>query len=167
MRGVRPRLGRRFRTDPGSIPLVLTPRGPEENDAERRSALHSEAVEHPVITLDGPSQPPGRPQRSWIHSRRFVVAGGLAVAEVIAYLVLDPSRWLGIVVVGALLAGCIALSGRLKPGFGRDVVLIAALAQAMLIALPIMLGFVQLVLATFVVFLLIAVFVTIGLRFRR
>ena len=96
-----------------------------------------------------------------------MVAGGLAVAEVIVYLVLDPSRWLGIVVVGALLAGCIALSGRLKPGFGRNVVLVAALAQGMLIALPIMLGFVQLVFATFVVFLLIAVFVTIGLRFRR
>jgi hypothetical protein len=37
----------------------------------------------------------------------------------------------------------------------------------MLIALPILLGFVQLLFATFVVFLLIVVFVTIGLRFRR
>lgn len=125
------------------------------------------AVEHPVITLDDPSQPPGRQQRSSIHSRRFVIAGGIAVAEVIAYLVLDPSRWVGIVVVGALLAGCIALSGRLPPGLGRDLVLIAALAQAMLIALPILLGFVQLVFATVVVFLLIALFITIGLRFRR
>ena len=96
-----------------------------------------------------------------------MVAGGLAVAEVIAYLVLDPSRWIAIIVVGALLAGCIALSGRLKPGYARDLVLIAGLAQAMLIALPILLGFVQLVLATVVVLLLIAVFVTIGLRFRR
>jgi hypothetical protein len=96
-----------------------------------------------------------------------VVAGGLAVAEVIAYLVSDPSRWIAIIVVGALLAGCIALSGRLKPGLGRDIVLIAGLAQAMLIALPILLGFVQLLFATFVVFLLIVVFVTIGLRFRR
>ncbi len=125
------------------------------------------AVEHPVITLDGPSQPPGRPQRSWIQSRRLVIAGGLAIAEVVAYLVMDPSRWLAIVVVGALLAVCIALSGRLKPGFGRDLVLIAALAQAMLVALPILLGFVQLVFATVVVLLLIMVFVTIGLRFRR
>lgn len=124
-------------------------------------------VEHPVITLDGPSQPPGQPQRSWIHQRRFAIAGGLAVAEVIAYLVMDPSRWVGILVVGALLAGCIALSGRLPPGFGRDIVLIAALAQAMLIALPILLGFVQLLIATVVVFLLIALFIIIGLRFRR
>lgn len=136
-------------------------------DLRTASALQSGVVEHPVITLDGPSQPGGRPQKSWIHSRRFVVAGGLAVAEVIAYLVMDPSRWVGIVVVGALLAGCIALSGRIKPGLGRDLVLIAGLAQAMLIALPILLGFVQLVFATVVVFLLIAVFVTIGLRFRR
>jgi hypothetical protein len=124
-------------------------------------------VEHPVITLEDPLRPPGRPRQSWIHSRRFAIAGSVAVAEVIAYLVTDPSRWVAIVVVGALLAGFIALSGRLKPGLARDVVLIAALAQAMLIALPILLGFVQIVFATVLVFALIALFVTIGLRFRR
>lgn len=89
------------------------------------------------------------------------------MAEVIAYLIMDPSRWVAIILVGALLAGFIALSGRLKPGLWRDLALVAALAQAMLIALPILLGFVQLVLATIVVFALIAVFITIGLRFRR
>lgn len=110
---------------------------------------------------------PGRPQRSWIHTRRFVLAGSLAVAEVVAYLVMDPSRWVAIVIVGALLAGLITLSGRIKPSVARDVVLIGALAQAMVIALPILLGFVQLVLATIVVFVLIAIFIAIGLRFRR
>ena len=124
-------------------------------------------MEHPVITLDGSSSPTGRPQRSWIHTRRFTVAGVLAIAEVITYLVMDPSRWVAIILVGALLAGFIALSGRLKPGLARDLVLIAALAQAMLIALPILLGFVQLVFATVVVFALIALFIAIGLRFRR
>lgn len=122
---------------------------------------------HPVLTMDDPSQPPGRPRQPWIHSRRFVIAGTLAIAEVVAYLIMDPSRWVAIILVGAMLAGFIALSGRLKPGLSRDLVLVAALAQAMLIALPILLGFVQLVFATVVVFALIALFITIGLRFRR
>ncbi len=132
-----------------------------------RSALQSVAVEHPVITLDDPSRPPGRVRQPSIHSRRFAIAGGLALAEVVAYLAIDPSRWLAIVVVGVLLAACIALSGRIKPGLGRDLVVITGLAQGMVIALPLLLGFVQLVLAAVLVFVLIALFITIGLRFRR
>lgn len=136
-------------------------------DSSAVTALHSAMVEHPVITLDDPTQPPARSQRSWIHTRRFAIAGALAVVEVIAYLVMEPSRWFAIVVVGAALAGLIALSGRIKPGLTRDVVLIGALAQAMVIALPILVGFVQIVLATIVVFALIAIFIAIGLRFRH
>lgn len=96
-----------------------------------------------------------------------MIAAGIAVAEVVIYLLLDPSRWIGILVVGAILAACIALSGRIAPGVGRDLVLIAGLAQAMVIALPVLVGFVTLVAAALLVLLLIAVFVVIGLRFRR
>ncbi len=55
----------------------------------------------------------------------------------------------------------------MKPGVGRDLVLIAGLAQAMVIALPVLVGFVTLVVAALLVLLIIAVFVVIGLRFRR
>jgi len=96
-----------------------------------------------------------------------MIAAGIAVAEVVIYLLFDPSRWLGILLVGAILAACIALSGRMKPGVGRDLVLVAGLAQAMVIALPVLVGFVTLVVAAFLVLLIIAVFVVIGLRFRR
>lgn len=96
-----------------------------------------------------------------------MIAAGIAIAEVVIYLLLDPSRWLGILLVGAILAACIALSGRMKPGVGRDLVLIAGLAQAMVIALPVLVGFVTLVVAALLVVLVIAVFVVIGLRFRR
>jgi hypothetical protein len=96
-----------------------------------------------------------------------MIAAGIAVTEVVIYLLLDPSRWLGILFVGAILAACIALSGRVRPGVGRDLVLVAGLAQAMVIALPVLVGFVTLVAAAFLVLLLIAVFVVIGLRFRR
>ncbi len=96
-----------------------------------------------------------------------MIAAGIAIAEVVIYLLLDPSRWLGILLVGAILAACIALSGRMRPGVGRDLVLIAGLAQAMVIALPVLVGFVTLVVAALLVLLVIAVFVVIGLRFRR
>jgi hypothetical protein len=124
-------------------------------------------VNHPVITIEDPSGVPGRNGPSWLQGRRLMIAAGIAVAEVVIYLLLDPSRWLGILIVGAILAACIAVSGRMRPGVGRDLVLMAGLAQAMVIALPVLVGFVTLVLAAVVVLLVIAAFVVIGLRFRR
>lgn len=124
-------------------------------------------MNHPVITIEDPSGLPGRKGPNWLQGRRLMIAAGIAVAEVVIYLLLDPSRWIGILVVGAILAACIALSGRIAPGVGRDLVLIAGLAQAMVIALPVLVGFVTLVAAALLVLLLIAVFVVIGLRFRR
>lgn len=124
-------------------------------------------MNHPVITIEDPSGLPGRRGPNWLQGRRLMIAAGIAVAEVVIYLLLDPSRWIGILVVGAILAACIALSGRIAPGVGRDLVLIAGLAQAMVIALPVLVGFVTLVAAALLVLLLIAVFVVIGLRFRR
>lgn len=124
-------------------------------------------MEHPVITIHDPSRLPAGQGGSWLRGRRLVVASGLAVAEVLAYVIAEPSRWLAIVLAGAVLAGCIALSGRMRPGVARDLVLVVALAQAMVIALPILVGVVTLVVATLLVFLLIAVFVVIGIRFRR
>jgi FtsH-binding integral membrane protein len=124
-------------------------------------------VNHPVITIEDPSGVPGRNGPSWLQGRRLMIAAGIAVAEVVIYLLLDPSRWLGILIVGAILAACIAVSGRMRPGVGRDLVLVAGLAQAMVIALPVLVGFVTLVLAAVVVLLVIAAFVVIGLRFRR
>ena len=124
-------------------------------------------VEHPVITIEDPSRLPGGRGSNWLHGRRLAIAAGLAFAEVVAYLIIDPARWFGILLVGAVLAGCIAMSGRMKPGLGRELVLVAGLAQAMVIALPVLVGFVTLVVATLLVLLLIAVFVVVGLRFRR
>jgi len=125
------------------------------------------AVSHPVITIEDPSRSPARPPAGWLHGRRLMLAGILAVAEVIAYSVVEPSRWFAVILVGAVLALCIAVSGRIPAGTGRDLLLVVGLAQAMVIALPILVGVVTLVVATLTVLLLIAVFVVIGLRFRQ
>ena len=124
-------------------------------------------MNHPVITIEDPSGLPERKGPNWLQGRRLMIAAGIAVAEVVIYLLFDPSRWLGILLVGAILAACIAWSGRMKPGVGRDLVLVAGLAQAMVIALPVLVGFVTLLVAAFLVILIIAVFVVIGLRLRR
>lgn len=124
-------------------------------------------MNHPVITIEDRPELTGRKGPNWLQGRRLMIASGIAVAEVVVYLLFDPSRWLGILVVGAILAVCIASSGRMRPGVGRDLVLVAGLAQAMVIALPVLVGFVTLVVAAFLVLLLIALFVVIGLRFRR
>lgn len=126
-------------------------------------------MSHPVITIEDPTQGPQQrpPSTSWLHGRRLAIAGGLAVAEVIAYLIRDPNRWFAILLVGAVLAACIALSSKVESGTGRDLILIVGLAQALVIALPILVGVFTLVFATLTVLALIAVFVVLGLRFRR
>ncbi len=121
----------------------------------------------PVITIEEiPTTPEGRVQR-WLRGRRLAIAAGLAVAEIIAYLIFDPSRILALLGVGAVLATCIALSGRVKNALLRDVVVIVGLAQAMVIALPVLAGIVSLVVAGVIVLALVVLFVMIGLRFRR
>ncbi len=132
-----------------------------------RRQRYTRIVDHPVITIDDSAAPPARLRHPGIHSRRLAIAGGLALAEVVTYLAFDPSRWLAVVLVGTLLAACIALSGRLAPGLGRDLMVIAGIAQAMVIALPLLLGFLQLVLAAVLVVVIITLFITVGLRFRR
>lgn len=122
----------------------------------------------PVIVIEEiPSTPEGRAKR-WLRGRRLALAAGLALAEIIAYLVFQPHRIVSILCVGAVLALCIALAGRVKrDGVLRDVLMIVGLAQGMVIALPVLAGIMSLVLAGLLVLAIIALFIMIGLRFRQ
>lgn len=121
----------------------------------------------PVITIEEiPTTPEGRAQR-WLRGRKLAIAAGLALAEVIAFLIFSPSRILSILAVGGLLAVCIAVGGRLKRGLLRDIVFVIGLAQGMVIALPVLAGIVSLAIAGLVALALIALFIMIGLRLRR
>lgn len=122
----------------------------------------------PIITIEEiPTTPEGR-AKSWLRGRRLALAAGLALAEILAYLIFQPSRILSILCVGAVLALCIALGGRVKrEGIMRDLLMIVGLAQGMIIALPVLAGVVSLVLAGLIVMALIAFFIMIGLRFRQ
>jgi len=121
----------------------------------------------PVITIEEiPNTPEGRARR-WLRGRKLMIAGGLAVAEVVLYLAYGPGRLLGLLLVVAALALFIALAGRVRPGLARDLLQIGALAQGMVVALPILAGVVSMVVAGILMLALIALFVVIGLRFRR
>lgn len=121
----------------------------------------------PVITIEEVPRTPEDRARRWLRGRKITIAAAVALAEVVLYLAFGPGRWLGILMVGAALALFLALAGRVRQGLARDVLQIGAIAQGMVIALPIVAGIVSMVVATILVFALIALFVAIGLRFRR
>ncbi len=120
-----------------------------------------------MITLEEKPTGPKARARGWLRGRRLVIAGGLALAEVFVYLLSEPNRWFSIILVGAVLAAAIASMPRVKAGLFRDVLLVIALAQAIVLALPILDGIVKLAVAAIATLALIALFIVIGLRFRR
>lgn len=124
-------------------------------------------MSHPVITIE--DRPSGREVRAeqWLRGRRAIFAGALAAAEVLAYLIVRPNRWLAMLAVIGALVLCYALAKRVPAGIGRDVLWIVAFAQLGLIALPILVGVMQLMLAVVVVIALIALFVSVAIRFRK
>ncbi len=121
----------------------------------------------PVITVEEIPRTPEERARRWLRGRKVTIAAGVAVAEVVLYLAFGPGRWLGLLLVAALLALFIALAGRVRQGLVRDVLQVGAIAQGMVIALPVLAGIVSMVVAAVLIFALIALFVVIGLRFRR
>jgi len=73
--------------------------------------------------------------------RRLLFAVLLAAAEAIVLLVFRPSL-LWVILGGAVvLAACAGLLGRVPPGLGRDALIIVGGAQAILIAIPLAIGF--------------------------
>ncbi len=124
-------------------------------------------MSHPVITIEErPISREGRAQQ-WLRGRRVMFAGILAAAEVLGYVVARPNRWLAMLAVVALLAGCYSLAKRVPAGLGRDLLWIVAFAQIGLIAVPILVGVVQVMVAALVAIALIVLIVAVALRFRR
>jgi hypothetical protein len=73
--------------------------------------------------------------------RRLLFAVLLAAAEAVVLLVLRPSL-LWVILGGAIvLAACAGLLGRVPPGLARDALIIIGGAQAILIAIPLAIGF--------------------------
>jgi hypothetical protein len=121
----------------------------------------------PELPLVVEERPPGPGDRAsaWLRGRRVFLAALLALAEVLFYLVERPSLALSTVLAVLILlaAGWGVL--RLRPGLARDVLMIVAIAQALVVVLPIAIGLSLLAALLLAIVLIVAVAI-IAFRFR-
>ena len=87
-------------------------------------------------------EPPGgrEPARPWLKGRRLMLSAVLALAEVVAFIIWRPSAILLSVLAVVLLVVCVMGATRLPAGFLRDVLWIVAIAQAIVVAIPLVVG---------------------------
>lgn len=79
------------------------------------------------------------PTARWLHERRISLAIGVAILEGILILAGELSKALALIVAIAVVVGYFTLADRLRPGAGREVAWIAALSQAIVMLVPILL----------------------------
>jgi hypothetical protein len=79
------------------------------------------------------------PTTRWLHERRISLAIGVAILEGVLILAGDLSKALALIVAIAVVVGYFTLGDRLRPGVGREVAWIAALSQAIVMLVPILL----------------------------
>ena len=103
--------------------------------------------------------------RRWLRGRRLMLSGILALVEVIAFIVWRPSAvLLGTLAVAALVV-CVMGASRLAPGLMRDLLWIGAIAQGIVVSIPLVAGL-SLVAALATAILLIIALVGIAARWR-
>jgi len=101
----------------------------------------------------------------WLRGRRFMLAGLLALAEVIALVIWRPSFLLASVVAFIVLVVAIAIAVRIPRGVARDLLWIVAIAEGMVVILPLALGL-SVVLGLVVAVALLVALVALAIRFR-
>jgi hypothetical protein len=101
----------------------------------------------------------------WLRGRRVLLAGVLALAEVLWFLIARPSTLLFATLAVIVLALCVAGAMRIGPGLLRDLLWIVAIAQALVVFIPLVVGL-SLVAGLVVAIGLIVVLVLIAARWR-
>jgi hypothetical protein len=121
-------------------------------------------VSDPLVIEARPETAAGR-ARQWLRGRRVMLAGILALAEVVAFLVWRPSAVLmGALAVAALVV-CVAVATRVPAGVFRDLLWIVAIAQGIVVVIPLVVGL-SLVAALVVAIGLIVALVVVAARWR-
>jgi hypothetical protein len=121
-------------------------------------------VSDPLVIEARPETTTGR-ARQWLRSRRIMLSGILALAEVVAFLVWRPSAVLMGVLAVAVLVVCVAVATRIPAGLTRDVLWIVAIAQGIVVVIPLVAGL-SLVAALVVAVGLIVALVVVAARWR-
>ena len=88
----------------------------------------------PGAVVEHRQSPTGR----WLHERRISLAIGVAILEGILIVAGELSKALAVIVAIALVVGYFALADRLKPGVGREIAWIAAVSQAIVLLVPLL-----------------------------
>jgi hypothetical protein len=78
--------------------------------------------------------------RRWLRGRRLMLGGVLALVEVLSFIIWRPSALLmaTLAVVGLVLA--VMGATRLRPGLLRDLLWIVAIAQGIVVVIPLVVG---------------------------
>lgn len=101
----------------------------------------------------------------WLRGRRLLVAGTAALVEVLALIVWRPSLVLATAAATIVLVLSVLGATRLRKGVVRDLLWIVALAQAMVVVLPLLLGL-SLVAGLVTAAVLLVGLVAVALRLR-
>lgn len=96
-------------------------------------------------------------RRSPLAGRRILSAAILAVAEIVAFIIWRPSAILLSAAALAVLILALVLIPRARPGLIRDVLIVIAGAQALVVLIPLLLA------ASLAVGILVAIVLVIGL----
>lgn len=94
-----------------------------------------------------------------------MLSGGLALAELVAFLVWRPGTLLIVLAAALVLALSVAVAVRLRPGAVRDMLWIVVLAQAYLVVVPLVIGF-SLAIGLVLAVVLLVAFVAVAVRYR-
>jgi hypothetical protein len=121
-------------------------------------------AEPPLIIEAGPVTPADKVRR-WLRGRRIMLSGILALVEVLAFIIWRPSAALLAALAIALLVASVFGATRLGPGLLRDVLWIIAIAQGIVVVIPLVVT-ASLVAALAVGVLLIVALVVAAARWR-
>ncbi len=118
----------------------------------------------PLIIEARPSSARERTRR-WLRGRRFMLAGVLALVEVVAFIIWRPSAVLLATLAVAVLVLSVLSATRVGPGLLRDLLWIVAIAQAIVVVIPLVVGL-SLVAGLIVAIVLIVALIGIAARWR-
>ena len=118
----------------------------------------------PLIIEARPSSARER-MRRWLRGRRLMLSGILALVEVLGFIIWRPSALLLATLAVVLLVLCIMGATRVGPGLLRDVLWIVAIAQGIVVVIPLVVGL-SLVAGLVVAVVIIIALVAIAARWR-
>lgn len=117
------------------------------------------------LTIDARPASGRERARRWLKGRRLMLSGLLALVEVVAFIVWRPSAFLLGAMALAILVVCVMGATRLRAGLARDLLWIGAIAQGIVVTIPLVVG-VSLVAALATAIVVIVAFVLIAARWR-